>query len=120
MSRIILLVLFIAACGRRETISGNWSGVAGPDGGAGAANPVQDESTPTRGNLDGSATKAAEQDVAPPPPGPELLAPDAGATGGGNALEVRAASPEGPGLAARDGGPDLGDARPCPDADRCD
>jgi hypothetical protein len=116
MSRLILLVLILAACGRRETISGNWSGVAGPDGGTGLATPVQDEGMPTRAATDASITKSAEPEAAPPPSGPELLPPDAAPTAGGNAPEVRAASPE-PGLVARDADADIGDARPCPDCD---
>jgi hypothetical protein len=113
---VLLILLFAAACGRRETITGNWTGVNRLDAGAAGSGPASDEGSPTRAaSPDAAATKAAAGDLAPPPPA-ELAPPDAAA-----GPEARGATgPEEPGLAARDASADQGDAHPCPDADRCD
>ena len=119
MPRAVFVILLLAtACGRRETIAGNWTGVVHPDGGGAGAAPATDQGSPTIGGApDAGATKAAAPDLALPPSA-ELSPPDAA---GGGAPEARGATgPGDPGLAARDASSDLGDARPCADADRCD
>jgi hypothetical protein len=113
----VLILLLAAACGRRETITGNWTGVVRPDGGATGSAPAADQATPG-GATDAASTKSAAADLAPPT-GAELAPPDA--AGGGGPPDARAATgPEEPSVAARDASPELGDARSCPDAARCD
>ena len=122
MSRALVLILLLtAACGRRETVAGNWTGAVGPDA-APLSTPTADQgSAPGKESADADAgaggNKSSTTDLAPPPPGAELRPPDAAA----NAPEVRAAAPAGPDdSSSRDASSDVGDARLCPDADRCD
>jgi hypothetical protein len=119
MHRTLLLMLLITvACSRRETVSGNWTGVAGPD--ASTSIPTADEgatSGPGHGSPDAAAGGGGKSATDLPPPShptPEFLPPDAAAP------EARQAGAEDPTFASRDASPDLTDAHPCPDADRCD
>jgi hypothetical protein len=118
---LVLILLLTAACGRRETVTGNWTGVAAPDA-ATPSTPTADQGSapapvPESADAGGGGSKAAVADSAPPPPGAEFHAPDAAI----NSPEVRGAAPGGPDDSlSRDAGPDAGDARPCPEVDRCD
>jgi hypothetical protein len=109
MTRALLFALLMsfAACGRREAPSGRW-GVARPDAG-----PTTSSDDSTKGftpatppTLDATASEPAAGSAAPP------VAADAGSPDVSAALDDPRATPQ-------DAGTDA-DARPCPDAARCD